>query len=185
MKTMRSRKHIFKGNPYDLIGGLFDLINYIKIQSEKKLEDMILIKLGSYQGESTNIFASSGFQKVIAVDYWKVGEDRDNIVDVEKKFDERMSKYSNVIKVKSLTSDYAKTIPNNFADVVYIDADHSYNGIKTDIETYYAKIKDGGFLCGHDYNAKWWGCKGVTKAVDELNMNIKTFKDTSWLTRKG
>ena len=51
-------------------------------------------------------------------------------------------------------------IPDNSLDFCYIDASHDYHDILADIHEYYPKVKEGGVLCGHDYNLK-----GVNKAV--------------------
>lgn len=51
---------------------------------------------------------------------------------------------------------------------VYIDADHSYKGVKGDLEAFYRTVKSGGFLAGDDYRqGGWWG-DGVVRAVDEF-----------------
>jgi predicted O-methyltransferase YrrM len=52
------------------------------------------------------------------------------------------------------------------ADLIFIDADHSYEGCKADIESWRVHLKAGGILCGHDYGVS--GLEGVTRAVDEL-----------------
>lgn len=38
-------------------------------------------------------------------------------------------------------------------DFVYIDGDHSYNGVKKDINNYFPKVKSGGVIGGHDINS--------------------------------
>jgi len=57
----------------------------------------------------------------------------------------------------------SKRIPNNI-DLVYIDADHSYESVKADISTWLPKVRKGGIICGHDYTRQW---PGVIQAVDE------------------
>lgn len=49
-------------------------------------------------------------------------------------------------------------------DFVFLDADHSYNGCRADIEAYLPLVKRGGILAGHDYAENW---PGVRRAVDE------------------
>jgi hypothetical protein len=44
----------------------------------------------------------------------------------------------------------SKHIADNSLDLCFIDADHSYKGVKRDIEAYYPKVKEGGIICGHD-----------------------------------
>jgi len=61
----------------------------------------------------------------------------------------------------------AKDIPDASLDFVFIDADHSYEGCKADIEAWKPKIKKGGFISGHDYENTEFPCWGVKKAVQE------------------
>lgn len=55
--------------------------------------------------------------------------------------------------------------PNDFFDFAYIDADHSYGGVKHDLNAIYPKMKKGGWLMGHDYAQR---TKGVIQAVNEF-----------------
>lgn len=48
---------------------------------------------------------------------------------------------------------------------VMIDADHSYEGVKADIETWLPKLKKDGILCGDDYTTQF---PGVVQAVNEV-----------------
>ena len=55
-------------------------------------------------------------------------------------------------------------------DFVFIDADHSYEGCKADIEHWLPKLKTNGILCGHDYENSDYPKFGVKKAVDEFSV---------------
>jgi predicted O-methyltransferase YrrM len=57
-------------------------------------------------------------------------------------------------------------IEDNSLDFVFIDASHDYNSVKKDIEYYTPKLKEDGWLCGHDMDFP-----GVNKAVLELLPN--------------
>jgi predicted O-methyltransferase YrrM len=65
--------------------------------------------------------------------------------------------------------DAAASFSDESLDWVYIDADHSYEGVKRDLEAYYRVVKPGGYLAGDDYGQqdRWFG-DGVTQAVDEF-----------------
>lgn len=53
---------------------------------------------------------------------------------------------------------------NDYFDFVYIDAEHTYEACRADMEAWYPKLRPGGVLSGHDYG----GFPGVTRAVDEF-----------------
>jgi predicted O-methyltransferase YrrM len=74
---------------------------------------------------------------------------------------------------KGTTSDVCASIEDDKYDIVFIDADHSYEGVKQDISNYLSKIKSNGLMIFHDYNDSWW--PGVEQAVTEaLRDNIIT-----------
>jgi hypothetical protein len=45
----------------------------------------------------------------------------------------------------------AKTFPDQYFDWVYIDANHTYEAVYADLHAYFPKIKDDGFIIGHDF----------------------------------
>jgi hypothetical protein len=60
----------------------------------------------------------------------------------------------------------AELIDAGKLDLVFIDADHSYEGCKRDILAWKSKVKKGGYVSGHDYAHPDQG--EVKKAVDEI-----------------
>lgn len=72
--------------------------------------------------------------------------------------------------IRKESKEAAKLIPDGFLDFVFIDADHSYEGCRADIEAWAQKLKSGGLLCGHDYNNHDWPGFGVNRAVDEFRV---------------
>ncbi len=50
-------------------------------------------------------------------------------------------------------------------DLLWLDADHSYEACKNDIRTWLPKVKSKGFFLFHDYARDF--INGVRKAVDE------------------
>lgn len=66
-------------------------------------------------------------------------------------------------------------------DLVFIDADHSYEGCLADIIAWTPKVKIGGYVCGHDYANKRGDVKG---AVDEMfGKDIELGEDHTWFHR--
>ena len=78
--------------------------------------------------------------------------------------------------------------PNGYFDFVYIDADHSYEMVKKDINLWFPLVKKWGLIGGHDYGFPDEVCRhgGVQKAVDEIFYDkIKVFKNQGvWLYEK-
>jgi SAM-dependent methyltransferase len=81
----------------------------------------------------------------------------------------------------------AKEVPNDL-DFVFIDADHSYKGVRDDIEAWKDKVKPGGLLSGHDYNNPNDPCgPEVKRAVDEAarkyGWEVTIGRNTTWFVR--
>ncbi len=45
----------------------------------------------------------------------------------------------------------AKFIPDGSCAMVFLDGDHSHDGVMADIRAWLPKVREGGYLCGHDY----------------------------------
>jgi len=65
---------------------------------------------------------------------------------------------------KGMTEDIVKMGDNSF-DLCFIDADHSYEGVKRDTILARRMVKSGGVIVWHDYN----NVPGVTQFIDEDN----------------
>ena len=94
--------------------------------------------------------------------------------EVKAKYKERL------IPIKGYSYNVADQIPDNSMDLIFIDADHSYNSVKKDIEAYTPKLKDHGILAGHDIDYP-----GVNKAVHELIKDFDVGPNNVWIKHKG
>ena len=92
--------------------------------------------------------------------------------DVKKKYGNRL------IPIQGYSYNVADQLPDNFADIVFIDADHSYQSVKRDIEAYSPKLKKGGLLTGHDIDYP-----GVNKAVTELIEDFDVGPNFVWIKK--
>lgn len=52
-------------------------------------------------------------------------------------------------------------------DVLLVDADHSYEAVRADIEAWWPKVRKGGIVFFHDYEKKQIEDNGVEEAVEE------------------
>lgn len=157
------------------------------------------VEVGSFKGEFAKELLERWGGTLYLVDIWKdvihgyddfsnqlnydfnIFEKTINNID---KFDER------AVMIRTSSKNASKLFQNESLDFVYIDANHSYDSVKEDIELWLPKIKTGGILCGHDYiNMGWYedpnfaqngkdkyiwagetyhGIFGVNPAVDEF-----------------
>lgn len=138
------------------------------------------IEVGSNIGESATIFLS--FEKVhhlFCIDHWI-----EAINILQKKLEGEINRGRCTI-YSGNSLNFSNLVSDDSFDVVYIDADHSYESASNDISYYWPKLRKNGFLCGHDYTVKW---PGVVKAVDEfassINAPVAKFRDASWLIHK-
>ncbi len=69
----------------------------------------------------------------------------------------------------------SKQFADNSCDFVFIDADHSEDAVRADIEAWLPKIKPGGLLAGHDY--EW---PSVRRAVDLMLPAAKPISANCW-----
>ena len=162
--------------------GLEDMCSYIGDMS-----NMIMAEIGSYVGDSTEIFANH-VKGIICIDPWENGYDENDgasfqhkMFIIEAQFNLLLEKYDNIQKFKMKSEHAVQLFENNSFDVIYIDGLHTYEGVKKDIEMWLPKIKTGGYICGHDYESKHFS--GVKKAVDEFFKIDETFKDSSWIKK--
>lgn len=85
---------------------------------------------------------------------------------------------SRAMIIKLSTVEAASYFPNHSFDFVFVDADHTYLGVKADIEAWMPKVKKGGVLCGHDANNPPF--PGVARALNELCPGWTEHPDHVW-----
>lgn len=89
-----------------------------------------------------------------------------NLSDEYTNLNEFFKLNNNVYIHKNKSEDVLNSFPNEYFDIIYIDGDHTYNGVKSDLTVSYNKVKKDGFICGHDYiNERF---EGVVRAVNEF-----------------
>lgn len=76
------------------------------------------------------------------------------------------------------TVEAASFVPDGSLDLVFIDADHTSEAVRRDIEAWRPKVKAGGFLSGHDID---W--ESVRSVVDEMVPGYDVGPDNVWLAR--
>lgn len=124
-------------------------------------ERMMVAEIGSWKGFSTSVLAKSVADyrgSIFAVDHWLGSEgtrllEYTDTVELFLVFKRNMMALGVWDTVHPLVMD-SQTASEIFADgildLVFIDADHRYEFVRKDISLWLPKLKQGGFLCGHD-----------------------------------
>ena len=99
------------------------------------------VEVGTDEGENANTILNEypNVNKLYLVDIV------DNIHD---RFNSEGDRVKFILKPSVESS---KDFEDNSLDFVYIDANHSYQSVKDDLNAWYPKLKVGGVICGHDF----------------------------------
>jgi len=130
----------------------------------------LIKKNGWTTGAELGIWKGATFLKVlkecpdmtlIGVDLWAPQPENDG---PENWIDWNHTAFENHVRASSLkfgkraiihkmtTIEAADLVENNSLDFIFIDADHSSKGVENDIVNWRPKIKENGYIMGHDIN---------------------------------
>ena len=145
----------------------------------------IVIEIGVHKGDfSKRILTVARPETLYLVDPWKhfasepysrshYGGDRVDQDVMDQRFEAVRERFKSEIASgqveirRDLSQSAAATFEDGTIDCVYIDGDHTYEGVVKDIEAYFPKLRSGGLMIGDDYNLSgWWG-DGVCRAFHE------------------
>jgi hypothetical protein len=96
---------------------------------------------------------SRPISKIIKPQLFYLVDTWDNM-DLEERFTDnfiKRSKNSNYIKRKETSESFLNSLDDKSLDWVYIDAAHDYDSVVTDLKLSKDKVKDDGYIMGHDF----------------------------------
>jgi len=137
-------------------------------------ESLAILEVGSYKGRSARAIADNTWGKVYCVDPWLPDYIRDNGEKHEGIFPNVLSDFKENLK-DLIEKDKVYVCQGNLTfykdklprmDFAFIDGDHRYEEVKSDIEHCKKLVKHEGIIAGHDWGHKDW--PGVQRAVLEL-----------------
>ena len=118
-----------------------------------------MAEVGVFRGNFAEYNLQFGTGEYYLIDAWsfrKPAEDAANLARVQQ----RLRRFNTSIpgqnvgrvhEVRALSISAAELFPDNFFDVVYIDANKSHEAVLEDMEAYWSKVRPGGLLAGDDY----------------------------------
>ncbi len=141
----------------------------------------VCAEIGVHEGDfSRHILDTVEPEKLHLIDPWRQGEGlfgkqaaHEQAI-VEERYEQVRGRFAEEIRAgrvhihRALSGEAADDFRDAYFDWVYVDGNHLYEFVKQDLELYYPKIKDGGYLAGDDYGNRGYWDNGVQKAVDEF-----------------
>lgn len=120
-------------------------------------------------------------RKLHLIDPWQVSERPEHATawygaergeDLEKVYQGVCERFSEetasgqVVMTRRPSEEALPLLPPAQLDFVYVDGDHSFDAVRSDLELAWPAIRRGGLLCIDDHQiAKWWG-DGVVRATN-------------------
>jgi len=141
-------------------------------------QQCVWVEIGSWMGKSASYCAVELFNRgkqfeFHCVDTWEGSEEHSDIAAVKQgrllqEFKTNTRPISHLIRMHHMTSQQASVFfqPESI-DAIFIDGDHSYEGMKTDLEHWIPLVKGGGIVAYDDYPRDGW--PGIRQAVNEYH----------------
>lgn len=180
-KMIQPKRRCWEGihpyHPHDYTAGLINLCK------EFITKNMIGVEIGSFRGASSEVF-SYFCKKITCVDPWSLAQEKRDYNEIklslsikaEIEFDEVLKNNENIFKVKLFSDEAINLFDENSLDFVYIDAAHDSYNFELDFNLWKTKVKNGGYICGHDHDM-------IQSSIKKLNIDIiKTYEDSSWIS---
>lgn len=130
-----------------------------------------IAEIGVYKGRGTAMWNTMLINEGLSYDYYAIDHflgsaEHDKTFDYYKTTLKNLEPIIDKIKIiKNDSESESKNYPDEYFDIVYIDASHEYDCVKKDILNWLPKVKSEGIICGDDYIAGW---PGVVQAVNEI-----------------
>jgi hypothetical protein len=173
------------------IQGWFNYQKTYDFLLSKVPDNGVFVECGAWLGSSSAYLCDAAKDriKIYIVDTWKGSPDElttnhklATTTDIYYIFLDNMGNRS-FTPIRMDSCEASKLFEDNSCDVVYIDMTHTYDAVKKDIECWLPKVKNGGYIAGHDYASYAADC--VVKAVDEAFGNkITTMDGNCWIVHK-
>lgn len=122
------------------------------------IQPKVVVEIGSKFGGTLHIWCSLTKGKVVSIDLVEGihgGITREQFNDRNMNF---LNKFSNVNFIEGNSHDedtfklLSKVLHGDKIDFLFIDGDHTYEGVKQDYEMYSPLVKKGGYIAFHDIN---------------------------------
>ncbi len=139
-----------------------------------------IAEIGSYIGASACCFGAAlkegGSGKVICIDTWNNDAMTEGCYDTWEEFNKNTEPFRGfIVPIRGFSTEIVDKVglQERVLDILFIDGDHSYDGVKADWEAYRSFLKPGSIVIFHDYG---WA-EGVKRVVHEDVMPLVNHHD--------
>lgn len=153
----------------------FGIDSHLSLSERTKLYELAtgvesVVEIGSYTGASACCFGAAllgkGGGKILCIDTWNNDAMTEGSRDTEMEFLGNTKEYDSLItQAKGFSTMVVDQVAVQVGhiDLLFIDGDHSYDGVKADWESYKGFLVKGSVVVFHDYG---WA-QGVQKVVQD------------------
>lgn len=148
---------------------------------------MVAAEIGVAEGYNSADLLERGIEKLFMIDNWgKIetqtgdgnNEDEWHYKNMKDAYD-RVEKFEGKYEVlRGLSVEMAKRVEDESLGMIYLDADHSYEGVIRDLEAWYPKVVSGGLIAGHDFLQSHYGVnQAATEFAGRVGVTIHTIPE--------
>jgi len=156
-----------------------EVINRVQMLDLIPIQGKECVEVGVYKGDFSAEILKRNPKSLHLIDPWVNYPEMPKVSDedfegIYQGVIERFRSAKNVIIHRSPSIHVAADCPEDRVDFVYIDGHHDYEPCLRDMRAWYPKIRDGGWLCGHDYNFPGGATKAaVTQFCREAGVDLE------------
>lgn len=150
---------------------IVELMKYFKLP-------LVAAEVGVAEGRLSRQLLELGIEKLYLIDIWEKvpfikgcgsfeqkwhNENYESVLKIEKDYPD------SVIILKGFSYKMADIIPDESLGMVYIDGDHTYEGARADIDSYWPKLVPGGIMAFHDARNPTYG---IMNAIHDYTRGV-------------
>lgn len=137
------------------------------VKSLKRKDFKTAVEVGARDGTFSKYILDNTDMKVYSIDPFEHNSELTDPDSIYKLCLDILSPYKDrSVVVKAYSPEISNEFEDESLDFVYIDALHTYEAVREDINSWWPKVKKSGVISGHDFNREVW--PGVVKAVEEF-----------------
>jgi len=140
------------------------------------------LEIGSFDGVVISVLAEKHPNaRYYALDAFKagLGTDSGNL----DSYIQNTKGLENIVLLKGLSSAILPVLRDRAFDIIFVDGDHAYGSVKSDVEMCYRLLKPGGVMAMHDY----FSIEDTKRAIDEFaqrnNITLSGLADIAWFRK--